>query len=39
MSSKDNEVSLLFEGTSPEFMNTMRRAINFETPIMAIEDV
>ncbi len=39
ISSKDNDASFLLEGVSPEFANVLRRAISFETPVMAIEDV
>lgn len=39
VSTKDNEASFLLEGVSPEYMNTVRRAISFEMPTLAIEDV
>lgn len=39
LSSNENELSVLFEDVTPELMNTLRRAISFKTPVMAIDDV
>lgn len=39
LSESENVLNILFEAVTPEFLNTLRRAIMFETPVMAIEDV
>lgn len=37
--SKPEEARFVIEGVTPSFLNALRRTINFEVPVMAIEDV
>ncbi len=39
LSSEDNILKILIEDTNPEFVNSLRRAIVSEVPVLAIEDV